>query len=174
MQHIKPNLLDSVVSKEIVQKLNPPKEDYWKPTSNTFKNIYIKYIRTNLWFYVFLVLIIIFLIYRYFDIRNKNKLKMYQEKIQQMYGIDPPIKKTLYDDYKDVLLSAYYHQKEKSREPDLALTKPKIYRQSEKYESSPTYSDTQSDPYSSSKKPMAYPSFPQNDGRLTEPKKRKR
>lgn len=174
MQHIEPNLLDSVIRNKIIQKLNPPKEEYWKPASTTAKNIYVKYVRTNIWFFVLLVAIIIFLIYRYFDIRNKNKIKIYQKHVREAYGIEAPIKKTLYDDYKDILLSAYYQQKERSREPDLAL-----YNISEEKSKSSKYYDsikssTSSTSSTSSNKPMAYPSYPYSEGRLSEPKKRRK
>lgn len=60
-----PNLIDPLFKKKIVQILNPPHKDYWKPVRSLFTIIYEDYIKTYSGVVFLLVLLLIFLIYRY-------------------------------------------------------------------------------------------------------------
>ena len=42
----KPNLLDPIMCEKIIKTLNPPPEDYWAPTKNSFQSFYQNFNQT--------------------------------------------------------------------------------------------------------------------------------
>ena len=72
-KRIKPNLVDPIIEKKIIKTLAPPKEDYWAPTKNGFQTFYQTYIKPNMAFVIFILLVIVFLIYRYHTVKKDRK-----------------------------------------------------------------------------------------------------
>ncbi len=103
-KHLKPNLLDPILEKKIINTLNPPQDNYWEPTKNIFHNIYKKYIRPNITLVIIFIIILLLLLYRYRIIKNKrvNKLDNDQQII---------------DEYTNYFIESYNQQKEDLREP---------------------------------------------------------
>lgn len=137
-KHFKPNLLDPIVKKRIVKAMNPPKDDYWAPTKTTARSFYQNYIKSNIGFFIVLVIFILFLFYRYRIIR-KNRVTSEIEKTYKLqddpnviiYNTEPkiehefnqPPKKDIHisqkdmDEYAQLLMYLYEQQKDSLREP---------------------------------------------------------
>jgi hypothetical protein len=119
-KHLKPNLLDPIIKKKIIKTLKLPVNDYWAPVKSGLKSFIENYIKPNIGLVVFIILIIIFLIYRYRTIKEEKK---------NTYGTNAPPenKKQLHSDtnghetneYTDLLLQLYNSQKENLREPPI-------------------------------------------------------
>src|ERR1700747_2600400 len=74
---IKPNLIESKVDNKINEIINKHKEeDYWEPTKTAFEVFYDNYIKGHGTMIFFIVLTIIFLLYRYRMIQNDKINKM--------------------------------------------------------------------------------------------------
>lgn len=114
---LKPNLIDPKCRTKLTRTLNPPQQDYWKPTKNVLQTIYADYIRPNFWFFVFVAIILIFLLYRYRVIQN--------QRIEEKFMIDQNTKaKSSEHIYSDIALNIYDRQKVKSHEPRIDTSVP--------------------------------------------------
>lgn len=119
----KPNLLDPLLEKRIVKTLNPPIEDYWMPAKSTFRSIIDKVIKPNIILWIFILILIVLLFYRYQITkkdREKKKLQSISEPYAQNKQIYVPSSKNpdLSDDsYAKLLLLLYNQQRELSIEP---------------------------------------------------------
>lgn len=110
---LKPNLVDPKYRAKIGKTLNPPEDDYWKPTKNVAQTIYADYVRPNIWLFVLILAFLIFLLYRYRIIQNQRvEENLRSKKTQENYSPQNP---TI--DYSDIALHIYNQQKEKSTEP---------------------------------------------------------
>lgn len=124
-KHLKPKLLDPIIEKKIIKTLKPVKEDYWAPTKNGFRTAYENYIRPNFFLVFFIILIILFLIYRYRIISNRRQIAKIEKSLDTLdgsqvssYTIDKKNhSNTNNDNYTELLLYLYNDQKEKMREP---------------------------------------------------------
>ena len=70
---LKPNLVDPIVEQRIIKTLNPPVEDYWAPTKNSFQSFFRKYIKPNIVFIIIIILFILYLFYRYRMIKKTRE-----------------------------------------------------------------------------------------------------
>ena len=117
---IRPNLLDPIMKKKIIKTLNPPVEDYWAPTKSGAKSFIENYIKPNIGFFIFVILVILFLFYRY---RVIKKGRERSELENQLNGeiIEPvPIQSNNIistNDYSQLLMYLYEKQKDSLREP---------------------------------------------------------
>jgi len=121
-KHLKPNLIDSTLRDKIIKTLNPPKEDYWAPTKTSVKSIFEKYIKPNYLFFLIILVLIFFLIYRYRIVkadREKAEMEKYYKSIQDTNSL-PPSSQVEQLDTASILLHLYNLQKENMREPPLA------------------------------------------------------
>ncbi len=119
-KNFRPNLIDPILEKRIIKTLNPPKPDYWAPTKNVANGFYQTYVKQNFGLIIFVVIIILFLIYRYRIIKKNREYNDWQK----YYGynvstekIDPP-KKNI--EYSKIAIEAYNMQKEMMREPPIS------------------------------------------------------
>jgi hypothetical protein len=111
-QRLKPNLVDPKYKAKISRTLNPPQNDYWKPTKNVAQTIWADYIRPNVWFFVFLVFVLVLLLYRYRTIQNQRMEESFITEPKPEINLDEKLL-----DYSDVALDIYHHQKECAVEP---------------------------------------------------------
>ncbi|AGC02053.1 hypothetical protein H012_gp406 [Acanthamoeba polyphaga moumouvirus] len=123
-KQIKPNLVDPILQKKIFKTLNPPVEDYWAPTKNSFQNFYKNFIRPNIFLIIFIIILALLLYYRYRVVKTERE----QRELEKIYNgnnnnnnnnnknidVDDLIEK-----YQDVLLYLYNQQKENMREPKI-------------------------------------------------------
>ena len=150
-KHIKPDLLDTVIGKKIIKTLKPPADDYWEPTRNGLASAWDNYIRPNIWFIVGVVVIIVFLIYRYRSIKAEREAQKVADIYKSYYGpyvgpngrrlpnfssnsnmpenwspseYIPGRPKTSMDQYADMVLEIYNYQKENAREPKTTAWDP--------------------------------------------------
>ncbi|XWV24833.1 mg596 protein [Tupanvirus deep ocean] len=138
-KHLKPNLLDPIIEKKIIKTLKPPNHDYWAPAKSGVKSFFENYIKPNIGLVIFIIIIILFLIYRYRVIKKDREAKEIEKFYKNTYGIDInqenndnqiklqdpihikdsiPLDKNS-QDYTNLLLYLYNQQKESSREPQL-------------------------------------------------------
>ncbi len=132
-KHLKPKLLDPIIEKKIIKTLNPVKEDYWEPTKNGFRSAYENYIKPNFLLVFFIIIVILFLIYRYRIIRNRRELVETEKKYKitdnmpsQSSIIDNKNQNQseyASDEQTQLLLHLYNKQKEKMREPPIKNSK---------------------------------------------------
>lgn len=143
--NMKPNLIDPLIEQKIIKTLNPPIENYWGPAKDNFNYILHNYIKPNIFIFVLLVLFILFLVYRYKNIRqarieSKNDLdpniNLIDKPIHQVQTnqplltsnslfvnpkskskIDHPLNQKEIDQYSELLIHLYQNQKESLREP---------------------------------------------------------
>ena len=111
-KRLKPNLLDPKCKIKITRTLNPPREDYWKPTKNVLQTIYADYIRPNFYFFLCLGIFFVFLMYRYRVIQN--------QRLEEQFNLTQDTKVESNENiitYSDIALNIYNQQKEKSVEP---------------------------------------------------------
>lgn len=74
---LKPNLIDPLLTNRIVKTLKPATQDYWGPTRNLAQNVYQKFIKPNIYFFLFILFIIIVLLFRYRSIKLEREHKEY-------------------------------------------------------------------------------------------------
>lgn len=123
-KHIKPNLLEPIISKKIIRTLNPPKEDYWEPTKNTMTQFYHNYIFPNILLILFIIFVLILLFYRY-RITKKEREDKPQENFKSELPIinqenSSKISETMYMyPNAQTLFDTYNFQKEEAREPQI-------------------------------------------------------
>ncbi|XWV26080.1 hypothetical protein QJ857_gp1000 [Tupanvirus soda lake] len=138
-KHLKPNLLDPIMEKKIIKTLKPPNHDYWAPAKSGVKSFFENYIKPNIGLVILIIVVILFLIYRYRVIKKDREAKEVEKIYKNIYGIDMKqtndnIQTTPQDtysvkdtqsldknsqDYANLLLYLYNQQKESSREPQL-------------------------------------------------------
>jgi len=111
-KRLKPNLLDPKCRTKITRTLNPPREDYWKPTKNVFQMVYADYIKPNFYFFLFVGVFCVFLLYRYRIIQNQRL----EEKFILAQNTKTETNENILT-YSDIALNIYNQQKEKSVEP---------------------------------------------------------
>ena len=78
---LKPNLIDPLLAGRIVKTLKPPTQDYWGPTRNLAQNLYHRFIKPNIYFFIFVIFIIIVLLFRYRSIKLEREYKEYDKVI---------------------------------------------------------------------------------------------
>jgi hypothetical protein len=128
-KHIKPNLLDPILSKKIIMTLNPPKEDYWEPAKNFSQILYQKYIRPNIMFIIFLLFVLLILFYRYRIVKTERDRKNLEGIIvaeQSTDNYNSSISSTLQPDstndgYAQIAMLLYNSQKDASTEPKIRM-----------------------------------------------------
>ncbi|AGF85213.1 membrane protein [Moumouvirus goulette] len=122
-KQIKPNLVDPMLQKKIFKTLNPPVEDYWAPTKNSFQNFYKNFIRPNIFLIIFIIILALLLYYRYRVVKTERE----ERELQKIYNGNNNNGKDnknievddLVEKYQDVLLYLYNQQKENMREPKI-------------------------------------------------------
>lgn len=128
-KRLKPNLLDPVIEKKIIKTLQIPKDNFWVPTKNSFVNCYNKYVKPNIYFIIFVAIVIIFLIYRYRVVKKKKDVRKMEQvhdtQIKKVAGQNDLSKKDI-DDNIQTLLYIYNQQKENLREPTIENARKKI------------------------------------------------
>ncbi len=150
-KRLRPNLLDPVIEKKIIKTLKPIQPDYWAPTKNKIQSIYLNFIKPNIFLLLFIFFIILLLIYRYQTTkkdREKRELEKNYENLDddnKNNSIKNKMPKKEINEYTNLLLQLYNHQKENLREP-LAKKSSKS-----KYTMSPKH---------------AYPMYPYDGGSL--------
>jgi len=115
IQRLKPDLLNPILKQKIIQTINPPREDYWGPVKDLFSDIYMDYIKPNIYLVIFIIIIIIILIYRYNVTQEKRRLQLLHPRLHHNNN-------TINDkqiDSNDLALLIYNQQKENSREPSI-------------------------------------------------------
>ena len=115
-KQVKPKLLDSNFHKKIVDTLNPPKDDYWAPAKNSFNKIFNSYIKPNITIIVVIFLFLVFLLYRYRQIKL-HKERIYIEQYLKNYYPNNFLDKNINDNEKYVQPNDDYiflHKLEKS------------------------------------------------------------
>lgn len=110
VKRIKPNLLDPVLQKKIINKLKPPVVDYWGPAKSGIRIFYEKYIKPNIGLFLFLLVIIFFFIYRYRSVKKERERKELENIIQTHSHENE-------NTYIKELLDVYHLEKERLREP---------------------------------------------------------
>ena len=142
-KHIKPDLFDAMIGKKIIKTLKPPADDYWEPTRNGLSSVWENYIRPNIWFIVGVVVVLVFLIYRYRSIKAEREAQKVADVYKSYYGpyvgpngrrlspenwspseYIPGRPKTSMDQYADMVLEIYNYQKENAREPKTTAWDP--------------------------------------------------
>jgi hypothetical protein len=125
-KYLKPNLLDPIIEKKIIKTLKPQVEDYWAPTKNGFRTFYENYIRPNYFLIIFIVLILLFLIYRYRIIKKRRENTEPDKdfisppnKINTNSGNNKNSPNKDIDEYTKLLMHMYNQQKEEMREPPI-------------------------------------------------------
>ena len=146
-KRLKPNLVDPIVVQKIVRTLNPPKQDYWEPTKNVMHSFYTNYIKTNFGLIIVIIIICIFLVYRYRVIKSKRENEpitkkqincQQQQNCQSQQNFQPldncPQQQNCQsqqncqlqqnsdpniEEYKKLLVTLYNKQKEDLREPPI-------------------------------------------------------
>lgn len=125
MSKAKVNLIDPVMCARISKTLRISKPDYWGPTKNVFQSFYEGFIKPNFFAIVFLIMILLFLFYRYrlpaevfnsdsagnIDNVNDNDVYNPNNTLNQYNYNTQPItspKNTTYDVNKDDMLSRLY------------------------------------------------------------------
>lgn len=115
-KHLKPNLVDPLISKKIIKTLDTSKENYWEPAKNSFWSFYQNYIRPNIFLIIVIIVILILLLFRYRIIKNNRETKTTNTPIIQH---QPTSKKsTDTQEYADLMMHLYNHHKEILREPN--------------------------------------------------------
>lgn len=147
-KHLKPNLINPVIEKKIMKTLQPPQYDYWAPTKNTCRNFYRDYLRSNVALIFVMLIVILFLIYRYRVTKNKKQLLPLKEL--------PDQSNHFIDQYTNLLINAYEQEHELQREPK--------YHNKINHHSAKTYYKNRS---------IAYPIYPYQGGMLLSPQKSK-
>lgn len=126
-KQVKPNLVDPMLQKKIFKTLNPPVEDYWAPTKNSFQNFYKNFIRPNIFLIIFIIVLALLLYYRYRVVKTERE----QRELQKVYDNNHNDKninaEDLVEKYQDVLLYLYNQQKETMREPKIKKTLPENF-----------------------------------------------
>ena len=125
-KRLKPNLLDPLIEKKIIKTLKPQKDDYWEPTKKSFHSFYQNYIKPNMSLVIFVIVIILFLIYRYRVIKKEREIKQTEKIHENMYVIPKGNNVLHYRDqnsedineYTKMIMHLYNQQKENMREPD--------------------------------------------------------
>lgn len=114
---LKPNLVDPKYRLKINKTLNPPKQDYWKPTKNVLQMVYSDYVLPNIWIIIFIFVILLLLLCRYRMVQN--------QKLEEAFKLvqDTQVRTDETINYSDIAINAYNQQKEKSAEPRINTTK---------------------------------------------------
>lgn len=113
-KHLKPNLLDPIVEKKIIKTLKPIQPDYWAPAKNSARSFVDNFIKPNIPLLLFIMVIIIFLIYRYRITKKKREI----ENTSILYGNGYQPKKEI-NDTTNTLIQLYNQQKDFLREPPI-------------------------------------------------------
>lgn len=100
MTDLKPDLVDAEMQKKVAELLESPKEDYWGPTKDVITKVFNRWIKPNWAFWLIVLGLILFLIWRYRYVRRKKK---YDKPVTQL----------------DLLLEAYRKQQEALHEPKI-------------------------------------------------------
>ncbi len=168
-KRLKPNLIDSKVTDKISRTINPPKKDYWKPTRNVLYVFYSDYVQPNFYFFLFVVTVLLFLLYRYRIVQDQRAEENFETGTNHV-GIctdqfcenKPNYKansKTDVQLYSDAVLDIYNKSKELSLEPRVRTSK-----NNDRVEWAPA-PGSKSGSKSTSKSPkFAYPMFPFTKG----------
>lgn len=140
-KRIKPDLVDAKIIRKLNHVVNPSK-DYWEPTKNVFKSFYENYIKPNFYFFLFVIIFLFFLLYRYKMVRDekieeeisdfdKSSLHHFANGIEnyQQYYVnyvnEPQARPIIERTYTDILFDAYNKSKELSYEPKINTSKKK-------------------------------------------------
>jgi hypothetical protein len=120
---IKPNLTNPILKQKIIKTINPPINDYWKPTKNFIVHVYEDYIKPNFISIIILFIFLMILCYRYRLTQQKKIYQNYNVKTNDNININtnPNIQMS----NSDIALLLYNYQKELSREPHVNGSVPR-------------------------------------------------
>lgn len=100
MADLKPDLVDAEMQQKVVELLESPKEDYWGPTKNVIGKVFNNWIKPNWAFWLIVLGLVLFLIWRYRYVKRKAK---HAKPVTQM----------------DLLIEAYRKQQSALHEPKI-------------------------------------------------------
>jgi len=144
-KRLQPNLIDPIIGKKIVKTLNPPIQDYWKPTKMTFLSFYQDYIKPNIYLVIFICIILILLLYRYRVIQTERENNEHMSNIENntatnivsvttpthsraIVSVPKPKVSVIQKEHANALLQLYDKQKEDSRDNETVASSLKKFK----------------------------------------------
>jgi hypothetical protein len=102
--HVGPNLINTETTKKILNELGSQSDNYWGPTKESAKTL-SNFFKDKIFFIVVIVFIILFLVYRYRQVKIAKDMKLLRNNDDDV------------NELKDKFLKMYEAQKNKLSEP---------------------------------------------------------